>query len=128
MRTLYAIALICLSVPAFASEFDFEGLPHDSMAETGYMYDAGADFSFDNETTAIIASSTPKGEDQSIAGYLYDDGADFNFDDDYTGIINVPTAPKDEDHSLELGLGTDEALAYQRDTVDLDAIPVGDWF
>jgi hypothetical protein len=40
----------------------------------------------------------------------------------------APAAPKSEDHPLELGLGTDEDAAYQRDTVDLDAIPADDWF
>jgi hypothetical protein len=132
MRTLYAIALICLSVPAFASELDFD-LPHDSMTKTGYLYDPGADLNFGDEDTAtIFTSATPKNKDHSGAAletrYLYDDEADLNVGEENTGMISVSAAPKSEDRSLELDLGADESQAYQHDIVDLDAIPVGDWF
>ena len=54
MKTLYALALVCLSVPAFANELDFDGLQQDNPAETGYSYDAGADLYFENENTATV--------------------------------------------------------------------------
>jgi hypothetical protein len=79
MKTLYALALICLSVPAFASELDFDGLPHDYAAQTGYFYDAGADFNFGDENTAtIIAPAMPNSEDYPLdLGWgLNDDSAD----------------------------------------------------
>jgi len=133
MRTFYAIALICLSVPAFANELEFD-MPHDSTTETGYLYNAGADFNFGDEITAtIFMSATPKSEDQSVAavevGSLYDAGADFNFNDENTATINTPATPKSEDHPLELGLFTAEDWNYQGDALgDVDAFPADDWF
>jgi hypothetical protein len=95
MRTLYAIALICLSVPAFASE-DFGGLSYDGTAETGYWYDAEADLFGDDNTATIITPAAPKTEDQSAAamdtGYAYDADADF-FGDDDIATITAPTTP-----------------------------------
>jgi hypothetical protein len=79
MKTLYALALICLSVPAFAFELDFDSLPHDSATQTGYFYDAGADFNFDAESTAtIIVPTMPKSEDYplDLGLGLNDDSAD----------------------------------------------------
>jgi hypothetical protein len=79
MKTLYALALICLSVPAFASELDFDGLPHDYATQTGYFYDAGADFNFGDENTAtIIVPTMPKSEDYplDLGLRLNDDWAD----------------------------------------------------
>jgi hypothetical protein len=67
MKTLYALALICLSVPAFANELDLDGWPQDYATETGYRYDAGADFNFgDENTAAIIEPATPQSEDYPL--------------------------------------------------------------
>jgi hypothetical protein len=67
MKILYALALICLSVPAFAIEADFDGLPHNYTTETGYFYDAGADFNFADENTATITErANPKSEDYPL--------------------------------------------------------------
>jgi hypothetical protein len=133
MKTLYALALICLSVPAFAGELDFDGPPSAYKTETGYLYDAGADFNFGGDNTVNISvPATPKSDDHSVAaietGYLYDAGADFNFGDENTATIIVPPAPKSEDYPLELGLVWDDDSAYQQDMVDLDAIPADGWF
>ena len=81
MKTLYALALICLSVPAFASELDFDGLPQDYPTETGYLYDAGADFNFGDENTATIVPATPKSEDDPLELGLGMDDESFYQDD-----------------------------------------------
>jgi hypothetical protein len=122
MKTLYALALICLSVPAFA---DFDNY---SM-ETGYRYDVGADFSFadDENTATIVAPATPKSEDYSLEpGLSLDD--ETAYQDENTATIVAPATPKSEDYPLELGLGLDNETAYQDDTVYPDAIPADIWF
>jgi hypothetical protein len=67
MKILYALALICLSVPAFAIEPDFDGLSHVSAPNAGYFYDAGADFNFGAENTATITPrANPKSDDYPL--------------------------------------------------------------
>jgi hypothetical protein len=89
MKTLYALALICLSVPAFATEL-FGGLPQNYPTETGYLYDAGADFNFDNENTAtIIVPATPKSEDYPLELGLSTDN-EWAYQDDTVDLDAIP--------------------------------------
>ena len=126
MRTLTAIALICLSVPTFASELD-HGVPY---AATIYWSDAGADYSFDDENTAtIFTPARPMSEDQSLEGIETGNPyarTDFDFGFENTGTISPSVEPTSEEFLLDLGLITDEALAYTRDGVSQD-VP-GDTF
>ena len=63
MKTLYALAFVCLSVPALAGELDFSDEPYDYPAKTGYMYELADDFDLGAESTASIAVPTPKSAD-----------------------------------------------------------------
>jgi hypothetical protein len=64
MKTLYALAFVCLSVPALAGELDFSDEPYDYPAKTGYTYELADDFDFGAESTASIAvPATPKSAD-----------------------------------------------------------------
>jgi hypothetical protein len=86
MKILYALALICLSVPAFAIEPDFDGLPHVSTPNAGYFYDAGADFNFGDENTATITKrANPKSED-----YLLELGS--SLEDEVTYYLDTGTS------------------------------------
>jgi hypothetical protein len=59
MRTLYALALICLSVPAFAGDFDVSD-PYEFPEET--TYELAGDFATES-TASIAVPATPKSED-----------------------------------------------------------------
>jgi hypothetical protein len=119
MRTLSAIALICLSIPAFANEPCFGDLPQDP---TIHSFNAEADFNFDDENTASITPAMPMSEGQSVKGIEAGNPyarADFDFGFEDTGRISPSVPAKTEDYSLDFGLIADEALAYTRDDVDL---------
>jgi hypothetical protein len=81
MKILYTLALVCLSVPAFASELDIDGLPQDYRTQTGYSYEAGADFYFGDENTAtIIVPATPKSEDYLLEFGVAPDNSAYGHD------------------------------------------------
>jgi hypothetical protein len=62
MKLLYALALICMSVPVFALELDFDGMPHASTT-AGSFYRSGVDFNFGDENTATVTEpANPKSE------------------------------------------------------------------
>ena len=62
---LCALTLICLSVPAFATELDFDYLAEQYEAQIQQYY-AEPDFSIWDENTATIVAPAPKSEDDSL--------------------------------------------------------------
>jgi hypothetical protein len=92
MKTLYALALVCLSVPAFANELDFDRLPQaEYPTETGYSYDMGTDFYVSDENTAtIMVPPAPKSED-----YLLDLGLSRDIDSADDDLVELDAIPAD---------------------------------
>jgi hypothetical protein len=63
MKALYALASICLSLPAFASNLDLNHQPYEA-AETACFHDLADDFDVLGENTAAITvPATPESEE-----------------------------------------------------------------
>jgi hypothetical protein len=132
MKTLYALAFVCLSVPALAGELDFNGEPYAYPAETGYVYELAGDFSSEAESTASIAlPATPRSEDvwaEIWLGPQSDPAADdLDSEAESTASIVVPAAPRSEDIWAEIWLGQESDQADQHDVVAANPILDGDW-
>jgi hypothetical protein len=111
MKTLYAFILVCLSVPAFANELDFEGAFRD-----------------DPYSAWTTLPATPQIEDYSI-----DTGVDFYVDEhDHTAAVAAPVTPPIEDYSIdtdvEFHLGDDGWNFKLPETSDLDSSQASDWY
>jgi hypothetical protein len=100
MKTLYALVLICFSLPAFAMEQGIEDTHWDSyyvpeavQAVTPEPKSPSIDVLIDDDHTAsvIVPASRP------IEGSWFDAGADFNFEDQMAAAVDAP-ATKPAEH------------------------------
>src|SRR5262245_66668903 len=117
MKSLYALAFICLSLPAFASNLDLNHQP----------YKAAGDFDFLSENTAAIAvTTTPESEevwaeiwlgpDSSPSSDPYAVGAN-DFATEHTATIPTVTPSESGEASAEIWLGPASSPASEPDAV-----------
>jgi hypothetical protein len=120
MKTLYALAFICLSLPAFASNLDLSHQP----------YQATDDFDFLGENTSAIAvPTTPESEevwaeiwlgpDSSPSSDPYAVGAN-DFPTEHTATIPAVTPPESEEAWAEIWLGPDSSPSSEPHAVGAD--------
>jgi len=125
MKTLCALALICLSVPAFAGDLD-SAQPYDRSAKTAYTNELADDFDFrgfdfgSENTATITVPATPKNEDVWAEIWLGPDSSYEQATSENTATITVPAKPKNEDVWAEIWLASDSA--YDQATAAPNAI------
>src|SRR5262249_51359309 len=123
MKTLYALAFICLSLPAFASNLDLNQQP-DEAADTACLQELAYDFDFRGENTAAITVPSIPGREQVLAeiwmGPDSSPGSEtpaFGASDvatDHTATvptaaITVPATPESDEVWAEIWLGPDSS-------------------
>src|SRR3954471_18947729 len=123
MKTLYALAFVCLSLPAFASNLDLNHQPYEA-AETACLHDL-TDFDFLGENTAAITvPATPESEEVWAEIWLAPDSSPSSdphavgandFVTEHTATIPAVESLEREDASAEIRSGSATPIASQPD-------------